>query len=249
MKSEPCLIYGKHTVRAYLAASKVKTLYYSANDVIASLKHDGLLQGVSCQLLASAQLDKTVKGGNHQGLVAEISHYELLGASTLEAIFHTEEDSSCVLVLDQIQDPHNLGACLRTAAVAGVAAVIIPKDRSVGLTASVAKVASGALGLVPVVEVTNLVRHMKWLKHQGFWIYGADETGQQSIYEQKLTGKVAWIMGNEGKGMRALTRTHCDVICQIPSSDKLSCLNVSVATGVCLFETLRQKSTFSSITK
>ncbi len=240
MASDVYYIYGKHAVQAYLAAHQIKKLYYSSHECFKSLRYEHHDKNLLAQACSHHELNEMAQGGNHQGLVAEIAAYQVLSESALEPIISGSSQSSCLLILDQIQDPHNLGACLRTAAVAGVDAVVITKDHSAGLTPAVAKVASGALGLVPVIQVTNLVRHMKWIKQHGYWLYGADEEGQSSLYEQKLTDKVAWVMGNEGKGLRSLTKSHCDVLCQIPSSHQLSCLNVSVATGVCLFETMRQ---------
>ena len=147
-----------------------------------------------------------------------------------------------VLVLDGIEDPHNLGACLRSADAFGVHAVIIPKDRAVGVNATVAKTASGAADTVPVVSVTNLARAMRDLKERGVWLIGADADGAENLFDAKLSGPLAWVLGAEGAGLRRLTRELCDRIVSIPLRGSVSSLNVSVAAGVCLFETRRQRN-------
>jgi len=145
------------------------------------------------------------------------------------------------LILDEIQDPHNLGACLRSADAAGVHAVIIPKDRSVSLTNTVREIASGAAEHIPVIQVTNLVHTMKQLKEKGVWIVGTADSAEKRFYEIDLTGPLAVVMGNEGKGLRRLTSENCDFLVYIPMQGFVSCLNVSVATGVVLFEAVRQR--------
>jgi len=149
--------------------------------------------------------------------------------------------SPLVLILDQVQDPHNLGACLRTADGAGVDAVIVPKDNSVNLTETVRRVACGAAENVPFVMVTNLSRTMQRLKDAGVWLVGTDDTGSQLLYTVDLKGPIGIVMGAEGKGMRRLTRENCDFLAKIPMAGKVECLNVSVATGVCLYEAVRQR--------
>ena len=147
-----------------------------------------------------------------------------------------------VLILDCVQDPHNLGACLRVADAFGVHAVIAPKDRAVGITAVVSKVASGAAETVPYITVTNLARTLRELKDSGIWIMGADEHGTTGLYDSTLKGALAWVLGAEGEGMRRLTREHCDELVRIPMSGSVESLNVSVASGVCLGETFRQRA-------
>ncbi|MEW5796002.1 MAG: 23S rRNA (guanosine(2251)-2'-O)-methyltransferase RlmB [Candidatus Zixiibacteriota bacterium] len=147
-----------------------------------------------------------------------------------------------LLILDNIQDPHNLGACLRTADGAGVHAVIIPKDRSVHLTSTVRTVACGAAEHVPVVEVTNLARVMDQLKEAGIWLVGTSDKAAQSLYQIDLKGPLALVMGSEGKGLRRLTSEKCDFLVSLPMHGTVSSLNVSVATGICLYEAVRQRS-------
>jgi 23S rRNA (guanosine2251-2'-O)-methyltransferase len=147
-----------------------------------------------------------------------------------------------LLILDSVQDPHNLGACLRTAAAAGVDAVIVPKDRAVGITDTVKRIASGGAESVPFVSVTNLARVIDQLKESGIWIVGTTDKAHKSLYEIDLKGPLAIIMGGEGEGMRRLTEEKCDFLARIPmAGGKVDCLNVSVAAGVCLFEAVRQR--------
>ncbi len=146
-----------------------------------------------------------------------------------------------VLILDCIQDPHNLGACLRTADAAGVAAVILPKDKSAPITDTVHRVSCGGSQNVPIVRVTNLVRAMEKLKELGVWLVGTADEATQSLYQIDLKGPIGIVMGAEGTGMRRLTSEHCDFLAKIPMAGRVECLNVSVATGVCLFEAVRQR--------
>ena len=146
-----------------------------------------------------------------------------------------------LLILDEINDPHNLGACLRTAAAAGVHAVVVPKDHSVSLTETVRRVACGGAEKVPFVRVTNLARTMKQLQEAGVWLVGAAGEASDNLFKTDLTGPLAIVMGSEGSGLRRLTRDNCDFLVSIPMSGAVESLNVSVATGICLFEALRQR--------
>jgi len=147
-----------------------------------------------------------------------------------------------LLCLDGVQDPHNLGACMRTALAAGVDAIVVPKDKSCGLTPIVHKVAVGAADILPFVQVTNLARCIESLKEKGVWFIGTEMQGGKSLYEIDLTGSIAWVLGAEGQGLRENTKKHCDHLAFIPMSGMVESLNVSVATGICLFETVRQRS-------
>jgi len=159
----------------------------------------------------------------------------------LEELLERSERAPLILVLDGVTDPHNLGACLRTADAAGVTAVVIPKDKSATLTPVVRKVACGAAEVIPLVAVTNLARTLEKLQQRGLWVVGTAGEAEQQIYQQDLTGPLVMIMGAEGKGMRRLTRDHCDFLVKLPMAGSVSSLNVSVATGVCLFEAVRQR--------
>ena len=177
----------------------------------------------------------------HQGIMAEI-HWEYASEPDWDT-WMDNNPKAIVLVLDQVQDPHNMGACLRNAAAFGVSMVVVPKTGTVGLTPSVFKVSSGAAALVPMVQVSNLARTLKAMKKAGIWLYAACESGDQSIHDADLSGPVAWLVGAEGRGLRELTRKLCDQVVTIPTSSRFSCLNMSVATGVGLYEIQRQRAT------
>ena len=181
-----------------------------------------------------ARENKHVRGdkpGRHSSGRDEEDLYEILAAS----------DSPLLLVLDCVQDPHNLGAILRTADGAGVVAVVSPKDKSVGITDTVRRVSVGAADSVPFFRVTNLSRTMKKLQEAGVWLVGTSDAGEGTLYDTNLTGPVGIVMGAEGSGMRRLTEDNCDFLVKIPMSGKVECLNVSVATAVCLYEAVRQR--------
>lgn len=180
--------------------------------------------------------------GNHQGVVAICRNQKMLSEGDLDALLESASQP-LVLVLDGVTDPHNLGACLRSADAAGVTAVVVPKDNSADLTSVVSKVASGAAETLPFIKVTNLARSLKNMQGKGLWVTGTavDETSR-SLYEADLSGPRVIVMGSEGKGMRRLTQEHCDELVYIPMAGEVSSLNVSVATGVCLFEAVRQRA-------
>lgn len=177
----------------------------------------------------------------HQGIVANCRAATSGNENTLDALLQGLDDAPFLLVLDGVQDPHNLGACLRSADAAGVHAVIAPKDRAATLNATVRKVASGAAETIPFITVTNLARSLRDLKDRGIWLIGAAGETQQSVYDADLKGPLALVMGGEGKGLRRLTREICDSLVKIPMQGSVESLNVSVATAVCLFEALRQR--------
>jgi len=178
---------------------------------------------------------------SHQGVAARCHEGELRDEHFLWQLLDQREEAPLLLVLDGVTDPHNLGACLRSADAAGVAAVIAPKDRSAGITPVVSKVASGAAESVPFIAVTNLARTLDELKRRGVWLVGTAGEADQLIYEADLKGPLALVMGAEGSGLRRLTRDHCDFLVKLPMAGTVSSLNVSVAAGVCLFEAVRQR--------
>ncbi len=157
-------------------------------------------------------------------------------------IVESNKDKTFLLILDNVQDPHNLGACLRSADAAGVHAVVIPKDRSVGMTDTVRHIAAGAAENIPLITVTNLARTLEALKKMGIWLVGTADEAEQLIYDIDLNGPIAIVMGAEGKGLRRLTRENCDFLGKLPMNGSVDCLNVSVATGICLFEVIRQRN-------
>lgn len=201
-----------------------------------------LAESKKIRLLACEGSKLTVMTGSdrHQGVVARIDstrqHVDI------DDILETLTEPARLLILDGIQDPHNLGACLRVADAFGVHAIIAPKDRAVGLTSAVYKVASGAADTVPFIAVTNLVRAINRLKEQGVWIYGTAEDAEFDLMHFPIKGSVAWVFGSEEKGMRRLTRESCDQLVRIPMSGSVESLNVAVSAGICLFETHRQQS-------
>ena len=185
------------------------------------------------------RLDSIAGRVRHQGVVARINSAE--AGHSLDGLLEDIAGPVLLLLLDGITDPHNLGACLRVADASGVHAVIAPKDRAVGIGATVSKVACGAAELVPYFMVTNLSRTISELKERDIWVIGADDSAEKSLFDTSLTGSVAWVLGAEGAGMRRLTRERCDQLVRIPMSGGVSSLNASVASGVCLYETVRQR--------
>ena len=239
------LIMGIHAVAAALRQGK-RVIEVWVDDKRQDQRIRELLQEaetgrVQLHPTNAQALDQLVRQSNHQGVVARIRLPQVYDESYLKALLKRLQDTPLLLVLDGVQDPHNLGACLRSADAAGVQAVIIPRDKTVGLTASVCKVASGAAENVPVIQVTNLVRTLKWLKQAGIWLIGTAAEAPQSLYQTDLSGALGIVMGGEGKGLRRLTREQCDLLVSLPMCGTVASLNVSVATGVTLYEALRQR--------
>lgn len=247
-------IYGLHAVTALLKNSKAKTsktskimgvfLHIERKDHrLMEIGRLAKANGVTVNMLSTKELDGLADGGKHQGAVAAVegnSGESPNNKENFESFIESIAERAFLLVLDGVQDPHNLGACLRTANAAGVHAVIVPKDNAVGLTSVVHKVASGAAISTPFFQVTNLARTLDFLKRKNIWIYGTSEESTKSIYEVKLQLPIAIVMGAEGTGLRRLTKESCDFLVSIPMLGDVPSLNVSVATGVCLFEARRQ---------
>lgn len=196
--------------------------------------------GVAWEVVHRRELDARV-GGVHQGVVAQVAASREWDEDDLLASLAGADKPAFLLILDGVTDPHNLGACLRTADAVGVQAVVVPKDKSAALSPTARKVASGAAETVPLVRVTNLARFLRTLKEAGVWLIGTAGEADASLYQADFTGPMALVMGAEGKGMRRLTREHCDQLIKIPMQGDVDSLNVSVATGVCLYEALRQR--------
>ncbi len=200
--------------------------------------------GIPAQLVNRKVLDDKTDGEQHQGVVARVKQGKTYSEADLDDILAQAEQQGVapfLLILDGVTDPHNLGACLRNADAAGVQAIIVPKDNAARLSATVRKVAVGAAETVPLVQVTNLARTMKQLQQMGVWIIGTAGETDTCLYDVKLSGPMALVMGAEGKGMRRLTRENCDQLVKLPMAGTVSSLNVSVATGICLFEIVRQR--------
>lgn len=198
--------------------------------------------GVPVRYVNREQLDEMTAGSNHQGVAARTGVPSALDEKALETLLAGLETPPFLLILDGVQDPHNLGACLRSADAAGIQAVIAPKDRSVGLTPTACKVASGAAEVIPFIQVTNLARTLKVLQSEhGVWLVGTAGEAESSLYAADLKGPLGIVMGGEEKGMRRLTREACDLLVHLPMAGVVESLNVSVAAGICLFEAVRQR--------
>ncbi len=241
-------IYGIHAVESLLRRepARVQQLWLQTgreDKRMAGLVRLAANQGVRSERVPRKQLDEWVSG-RHQGVVAEVTPGEgdtqLDERGLLDLVADTV--APLVLVLDGVTDPHNLGACLRSADAAGVTAVVVPKDKSADLSPTVRKVACGGAESVPFARVTNLARTLDDLKQAGLWVVGTAGEASQLVYEQDLRGPTVLIMGAEGEGMRRLTREACDFLVKLPMAGSVSSLNVSVATGVCLFEAVRQRA-------
>lgn len=239
-------VFGLHAVAAVLKhhSNNVQQL------MVQSGRHDQRIDPlieraqrlrIPVQEMERADLDEKL-GGVHQGIAAKCQGLKLERNETqLMELLQQLDHPPFILVLDGVTDPHNLGACLRTADAAGVDAVIVPKDKSALMTPTVRKVACGAAEVVPFFAITNLARTLRELQEQRIWVLGAAGEATQSIYQTDLRGPLALVMGSEGTGMRRLTREHCDGLFSIPMAGEVSSLNVSVSAGVCLFEAVRQR--------
>ncbi len=244
--TEASLVFGLHAVRTLLQrqADKVGQLLIVRGREDARMSEVLKLareKQVKVEFRGAAELDQLANGERHQGVIARLQKIENLGEGALDDILDNAGDAPFVLVLDGVTDPHNLGACLRTADAAGVHAVIVPRDRAAGLSPVVRKVAAGAAETVPLIQVTNLSRTLRWLKERGLWIVGTDDEAPVALHTAKLNGPLAIVMGAEGDGMRRLTKEQCDLLVTIPMLGVVESLNVSVATGVLLYEVVRQR--------
>lgn len=245
-RADSTIVAGIQAVIAALRANPggVRCVYLNQASGNQRLKDVMLLAGdagVAVHCVARDDLDRMAGAGRHQDVVAELEARAALREDDLFALLDAIEGAPLLLVLDGVQDPHNLGACLRTAEAAGVHAVIVPKDRAVSLTPVVRKASAGASELVPLVQVTNLARVLRELKQRGIWLCGTTDTAETGLWQQDLSGPLALVMGSEGEGMRRLTSELCDFLVAIPMAGSIESLNVSVATGVCLYEIQRQR--------
>ena len=239
----PRVVFGFHAVLARLRAdpSSVLEIYLdeTRNDARAKdLAAVAERAKVHLMRVPTKRLDGFYGGGRHQGVVARVEVRN--AADTLDELLEGIQNPM-LLVLDGVTDPHNLGACLRVANGAGAHAVVAPKDRAVGVTPTVSKVASGAAESTPYLMVTNLARTLAELKDRNIWIVGADERADKTLYEADLPDAIAWVLGAEGEGMRRLTRESCDLLVRIPMRGEVESLNVSVSAGVCLYESARRR--------
>ena len=237
-------IYGFHAVTSRIRKNpnSIKEIFHD------STRHDKRIRDLKKLAenknirLISCDEDRlvTMSGSTrHQGVAALIDTN--CSNINIEDVLESLKEPALFLVLDGVKDPHNLGACFRVADAFGVHAIIAPKNRAVGLTAAVHKIASGAVDTIPYISVTNLARALRELKHHGVWIIGATVETNDELQFAKIDGPVAWVLGAEGEGMRRLTRETCDQLISIPMLGSVECLNVSVSAGICLFETFRQR--------
>jgi len=244
--SDEQLLIGIHAVSSALKAAAgdvewLRIVADSKNKRLAEIESRAHGSGIKVVRVKASELDKLSGQQRHQGVVAGFRGSNIASEGRLDAILDAMENIPLILVLDGVQDPHNLGACLRTAEAAGVDLVIICKDRSAGITPVVRRAASGAAETLSVIQATNLARVLRTLKKRGIWLAGTSDVANESLYATDLTGPLALVMGSEGSGLRHLTSELCDYLISIPMAGQVESLNVSVATGVCLYEINRQR--------
>jgi len=245
--SEEAIVFGLHAVRTLLQQHPQKAsqlILQKGREDARTAEVMKLAQAAGVRIVHrdAKDLDRMAAGDRHQGVCIQMQSVGVLGEGALDELLDKAGRAPLLLILDGVQDPHNLGACLRTADAVGVTAVIVPRDRAAGLSPVVRKVASGAAETVPLIQVTNLARTLRWLKEREVWIVGTDDEAPKSIYETSLTGPLAIVLGAEGPGLRRLTKENCDALVGIPMKGVVESLNVSVATGVLLYEALRQRT-------
>jgi len=247
------IVFGIHAIKAILAKQptlidRINVLHAASNKRLQEIITLAKQNNIPCQTSSREEFNKMLDSSSrHQGVIAHCHSQPLGSESELIQYIKDLDTPPLLLILDSIQDPHNFGACLRVADAAGVDAVIYPKDRAAQLNATVRHVASGAASSLRLFQITNLARVIKDLQNAGVWIYGTEMDAEESIYSTDLSGPCALVMGAEGSGMRQLTKTSCDFLMHIPMQGLVNSLNVSVATGVCLFEAVRQRSSIKPI--
>lgn len=238
-------IAGKHSVLEALKSKRSVNKIWIADNAQKQLTQpivtEAKLAGVIIQFVDKRKLDQMVEGVPHQGVVAQVAPYDYVTVEHILAVASEKEEVPFILILDEIEDPHNLGSILRTADCSGVHGVIIPKRRAVGLTATVSKTSAGAVEYVPVARVTNIVQTIELLKKHGIWIGGADASAAQDAYRSDLTIPLALVIGNENKGMGRLIKEKCDFLIKLPMLGHIQSLNASVAAGVLMYEAVRQR--------
>ncbi|MGG1555997.1 23S rRNA (guanosine(2251)-2'-O)-methyltransferase RlmB [Paenibacillus ferrarius] len=243
---EEDIIGGKHSVMEALRAGRsINKIWIAENaqkqfagPIVAEAKNLGIL----VQFTDKRKLDQMAEGLQHQGVVAQVAAYEYVEVEDILAKAKALGQDPFILILDEIEDPHNLGSILRTADCTGVHGVIIPKRRSVGLTATVSKTSAGAVEYVPVARVTNIAQTIEQLKEQGVWVAGTDVTAAQDVYKANFNMPIALVIGNEGKGVGRLIKERCDFLVKLPMAGHVNSLNASVAAGVLMYEVVRQRA-------
>ncbi len=245
-------VYGLHAIKALLkhrpeSILRIYLLQGRDDARLQAVTSAAAELGIPLEYISRDELDQKAGGGVHQGAIAacrklQLEQNEAFLYSLLDGIGHPP----LLLILDGVTDPHNLGACLRSAEAAGADAVIVPKDKSALMNATVRKVACGAAEIIPFIVVTNLARCLQKLQQKGVWIMGTAGEATQSLYQADLRGPVALVLGAEGQGLRRLTRENCDSLLALPMAGEVSSLNVSVSAGICLFEAVRQRQSIPS---
>lgn len=238
------LIEGRNAViEAFRAGKTIDKLYIldgCQDGPMMTVRREAKKAGTFVKYVDKDRLDQMSETGKHQGVIATIAAYEYAEVEDILAIARQKNEAPFVFLLDNVEDPHNLGAIIRTANLAGAHGVIIPKDRAVGLTATVARTSAGALNYTPVARVTNLARTIEDLKKEGMWFVCADMDGAQ-MYDLNLTGSIGLVIGNEGSGVGRLVKEKCDMVASIPMKGDIDSLNASVAAGVLAYEIVRQR--------
>lgn len=240
------LIGGKHSVMEALRSGRsVNKIWVAENaqkHLVAPILAEAKNAGVIVQSVDKRKLDQMAGDLSHQGIVAQVAPYDYVEVEELLARAHAKGEAPFLLILDEIEDPHNLGSILRTADCAGAHGIIIPKRRSVGLTATVSKISAGAIEYVPVAKVTNLSQTIEALKEAGVWVVGADVHTDKMLYDVDFTMPIAIVIGNEGKGMGRLVKESCDFNVKLPMAGQINSLNASVAASIFMYEAVRQRS-------
>ena len=245
--SEETIVFGLHAVRTLLQQRPERASLLILQKGREDARATELMQlaqgaGVRTEWRDARELDRLAGSERHQGACLQVRAVGALGEGALDELLDRLSTPPLLLVLDGVQDPHNLGACLRTADAAGVTAVIVPRDRAAGLSPTVRMVASGAAETMPLIQAVNLARTLRWLKEREVWIVGTDDQAPKPLYATPLTGPMALVLGAEGPGLRRLTKESCDLLVSIPMLGVVESLNVSVAAGVLLYEAVRQRA-------
>ncbi len=244
--AETEILTGPHVVLEALRAGRrilrrvwlARTERGGVSEIIQGLARK---RGVPVELRSRADLDRRVKGTPHQGVLAEVGPFPYVEAEDIVSLALRARGAAFLVILDGIQDPQNLGAILRTAEAAGVHGLILPRDRATGVTPTAVRASAGATEHLPVARVTNLAAFLEWVKGQGLWVVGADPTGEALLYTVDLKEPLALVIGAEGRGLRPLVKSRCDLQVRIPLSGRVASLNASCAAAVCIFEVIRQR--------
>ena len=250
MRYEELTIEGRNAIlEAFRSGKTIDRLFVlegCQDGPVRTIIKEAKKQDTIINYVAKERLDQMAQTGKHQGVVAYMAAYEYAQVEDMLALAESRGEPPFLILLDEIEDPHNLGAIIRTANLAGAHGVIIPKRRAVGLTATVAKTSAGALNYTPVAKVTNLTAVMEELKEKGLWFVCAD-MGGELMYKLNLKGPIGLVIGNEGKGVSRLVREHCDMTAAIPMKGEIDSLNASVAAGILAYEIVRHKLAFAGM--